>query len=408
MNDPNDLTDLQMADSETELMYRLQQTPEIFQLIRELDNDPLRRQTQLRNAFDDALVRAALVVHEGRQKAAGLLPSADQLWLNRVGLEQSTAWPVAQYKAQRFPEQTAVHDLCSGIGVDAAALAARGPLVAVDRDSAMCLRCEWNASVWGVSDNLQNQCSDVTLHDWTGHLIHCDPDRRSGRDRAVKRLEQYQPDLHWMQSVTQAAAGGALKLGPAANFLQKFPGCDIELISLHGECREATVWFGSLSRGEQFRATALPSGETICGAPLMFCAPLAEMPLRYVYDPDPAVVRAGLLDALCERHGLSRLDAEEEYLTSDTLVPTALAVPFRVLDVLPNNVKQLRSKLRQQPACQYEIKCRRIPVDAAQLQRSLPRGDGAPRTILMVRCTGKAQLIIGERLSASGSDVENR
>ena len=386
------------GNDETQILRRLKRTPEIFQIIQQSAAEPLGLQRQLRSQFDDDLVRAALAVHTARQRAEGKLPEADKLWLTRVGLEQSTAWEVAQYKAKRFPADAAVSDLCCGIGVDSAALAGRGPVDAIDSEASMTLRCSWNAEVWGVGARVSARCEDVRSLEWTDGLVHVDPDRRCGRDHAARRLEQYQPDLEWMQTLCETGYGGALKLGPAANFMQKFPGCDVELISLNGECREATIWFGALARDEEFRATALPSGESLYGSPLMFRAPLTDKPQKYVYDPDPAVVRAGLVDALCERYGLSRLDDEEEYLTSEQLVQTALAVPFRVNHVLPNKLRQLKSTLRVRPSRHYEIKCRRISTNTSAMDRSLPRGDAPPATILVARCGGKARIIVGQRI----------
>ena len=95
----------------------------------------------------------------------------------------------------------------------------------------------------------------------------------------------YNPNLAWMQEATRSAAGGAIKIGPASNFIQKFPGCEIELISLRGECREATVWFGEMADCEQFRATVLPTGETICGDPLDAWANVANEPAHICLIP---------------------------------------------------------------------------------------------------------------------------
>jgi SAM-dependent methyltransferase len=391
------------ADDETQLLLRLRETPEIFQALAQQKGDALRVQAGLRKRFDAELVRAALSVHEARVRAADLLPRPADLWLTRTALEQSTAWEVAQHKSLRFPRGSKIFDLCCGIGVDATALTHRGPVTAVDISPAMCLRCEWNSETWHADRQLATECRDVSGTDWSEDLVHADPDRRAGRDRAVRRLEQYQPDLEWMQHLSTNAAGGALKLGPASNFLQKFHDCEIELISLNGECREATVWFGGLSTGQPFRATSLPSGEFLAGNPLSFRGLLAESVGKFLYDPDPAVVRAGLVDALCEERGLARLDLEEEYLTSEELVETALAVPFRVSTVLPNSMRQLRQRLRDRPSRFYEVKCRRIPIDAAAVQRSLPRGDGDPCTILFTRCGGKAHVVIAERVPRSGS-----
>ena len=44
---------------------------------------------------------------------------------------------------------------------------------------------------------------------------------------------------------------------------------EIELVSVSGECREATVWFGELKGDAPYRATVLPGGESIAGDPMV-------------------------------------------------------------------------------------------------------------------------------------------
>lgn len=391
------------SNAEATLLLRLRDTPEIFEIIRGLTPSEIESQKKLREQFDDELVRAALSVHDARVLAASLLPDADRLWLTRTGLEQSTAWEVAQHKSLRFSGEPIVIDLCCGIGVDAAAIAQRSRVLAVDRSPAMCMRCGWNADIWGCAENLESLCGDVAEISWAGQMVHADPDRRSDGHRPVKRLEQYRPDLEWMQALTNSARGGAIKVGPASNFLQKFPGAEIELISLHGECREATVWFGSLAGSKSFRATVLPSGETLSDDPLSAWTRKAGQVLRYLHDPDPAVVRSGLLDVMAEQHDLLRLDDEEEYLTSETLPQTGFVTSFEVEAVLPNSQSQLRRYCSQMPASRYEVKCRRIPTDAAAISRTLPKGDHPVKTLFVARVAGRAAIVVTRRLIRGNS-----
>jgi len=382
--------------TELELLQRLRSTPEVFEAIVRLNGSDLATQQQLRREFDADVVRAALAVHDARQRAVGVLPNAESLWLTGTGLEQATHPMIAAHKASRFPADVSVLDLCCGIGCDASALAARGPVVAVESDEAMLRRCNWNLDVWGTKE-VEFRHDDAAILDINDQWIHVDPDRRNGRPRPTKRLEQYSPDLAWMQQTVRTAKGGAIKIGPASNFMQKFPGCEIELVSLHQECREATVWFGGLAVTEQFRATVLPSGETIAGDPLAAYADAAVEPLKYICNPDPAVVRSGLIDTVCERFALRRLDPEEEYLTTDQLPETRFVTSFEVESVLPNNQKQLRQYLRQCPGRYYEVKCRRLPIDAAAITRRLPTGGDIPKVVFFLRSEGKARIVVARR-----------
>ena len=386
---------------EVDILQQLRDTPELLRTIQAATGSEMWLQNRLRETHSPELVRSAFRLLEVRDKADGLLPQPHQLWLTKVGLEQSTAWSVAKRKAERFPENQLVLDLCSGIGVDTQALLQRGAVRSVDIDPAMVMRNQWNNEIWNpglANESLTLQSADVTTLKLKEQYVHVDPDRRSGTDRPTKRLEKYSPDLAWMQQLIRFAAGGAIKLGPASNFMQKFPGTEIELVSLNGECKEATVWFGTLAGEHSFRATLLPSGETISGDPLSAYCPPSEEPLEYIFDPDPAVVRSGLLDHVGELHSLQRLDGADEYLTGASIPASGFVTAFRVECVLPNNPRELKRYLAKAPSRGYELKCRHLKVDANELQRKLPRGDKPMRVIFFLRINGKARIVVSERM----------
>ena len=386
---------LALPSDECRVLQTLRQTPEILGLISGWTDAELGLQAVLRRQYPNDLVRAALSLHELRRKAKGTFTRGDSMWLDRVGLEQSTSEAVARHKALRF--EGPVWDLCCGIGGDAVALAERCEVTAVDLNPAACLRAEWNAEVYGVASRVKTLCADVaSLTELTGR-VHIDPDRRAGSGGRVSRVEDYEPGLPFLKELMTRCRGGAIKVGPASNFGGKFDGVEIELVSLSGECKEATIWFGDLAGKAPFRATALPSGETIAGHPLDASAALAPLG-RYLYDPDPAVVRAGMIDLVAERFGLNRLDGAEEYLTGDNLAVSAFVEPFEVLADLPNNESDLRAWLRTSDFGQLEIKCRHIPIQADVLRRRLPLPGDQPGTLVFARCDGKARAIVARRV----------
>ena len=186
---------------------------------------------------------------------------------------------------------------------------------------------------------------------------------------------------------------------PGEQLSTKVSGCEIELISLHGECREATVWFGALAGEYAFRATVLPTGESISADPLSAWTNTTPAVGGYLFDPDPAIVRSGLLDVMAEQHQLLRLDAEEEYLTSDQLPQTGFVTAFQVEAVLANSVKDLKQHLRANPSTHYEVKCRRIPTEADVVRRQLPTGDAAPRVIIFVRIASRGAIVVAKRVA---------
>ncbi len=394
-HEPVTVETLALPSDECRVLHALRQTPEILELIADWTDAELGLQAMLRRQYPNDLVRAALSLHELRRRAKGKFTRGDSMWLDRVGLEQSTSETVARHKALRF--EGPAWDLCCGIGGDAVALAERCEVTAVDLNPASCLRTEWNAAVYDVGSRVTTLCADVASLTELAGLVHVDPDRRAGSGGRVSRVEDYEPGLPFLHELMTRCRGGAIKVGPASNFGGKFDGVEIELVSLAGECKEATIWFGELAGKAPFRATALPTGETIAGHPLDASASLAPLG-RYLYDPDPAVVRAGMIDLVAERFGLNRLDGAEEYLTGDNLAASAFVEPFEVLADLPNNESELRAWLRTSDFGQLEIKCRHIPIQADVLRRRLPLPGDQPGVLIFARCDGKARAIVARRV----------
>ncbi len=157
--------------------------------------------------------------------------------------------------------------------------------------------------------------------------------------------------------------------------------------------------FGELATPGLWRATILPAGVTLAGDPLEFApdvGPLGE----YLHDPDPAVVRAGLVDLACGRLGLQRLDPEEEYLTSRDPIDSQLVRSFQVVAELPNNDREIRAFFRQSDFGHVEVKCRRIPIRAEDVLRKLPRPGSERAVLIYARIAGRSRAVVCRRAAS--------
>lgn len=394
-------------DDEIHILDELERTPELLERIAQSSQSELALQQALRRDYSDGLVRAAMTLVDLRRKAVAKFARAGQMWFDRTGLEQSTPEPVARHKALRFAgSATPVWDLCCGIGADASQIAAARPVQAIDRREVQIWRTVRNAAVYGHGAHVEGRAADATGIDVDGSLVHIDPDRRTS-GRKVVRIEESEPGLEFLEELTRRAAGGAIKLSPAANFGGKFPDAEVELVSLNGECKEATIWFGALRRETQFRATVLTSrapgdlenvdSAMLTGDPWSARGPVVSL-ARYLLDPDPAVVRAGLVDVCSETLLIGRLDPEEEYLTSDELPAAPFVTPFEVVADLSNNDREIRSYFRESQIGQVEIKCRHVPVDVEAFRKKLPLPGREAAVLLFARVSGRTRAIVARRV----------
>src|SRR6185295_4930950 len=83
-----------------------------------------------------------------------------------------------------------------------------------------------------------------------------------------------------------------LKLAPGIGHDLLPPGAEGEWVSVDGDLVEAAFWCGPLASADR-RATLMPGKAELTGSGLAR-APVGPVG-RYVYDPDPAVVRSHLV-----------------------------------------------------------------------------------------------------------------
>jgi hypothetical protein len=364
---------------------------------------------RLRKVTSAAAVSAAIRLSQARARAVLKFEHGREMWVEPTAVEQATSEAVARHKAMRFACPLVV-DLCAGIGGDALALAARCDVLAVDLDQGMCRRLRFNAEVYDRADRLLPVRSRAeTFVIPTGAWLHLDPDRRANRRERARSLADYAPGPSYWSLASRQVAAGAIKLGPASDFEKHFagPAYEVELISLGGECKEATVWFGELVSCRR-RATRLPENITWTdrdGPPAAW-APVAALG-TLIFDPDPSLLRAGLLDGFAMAHGLARVAEGIDYLTGEKVIATPFLTAFEVLDVSPLDVKRLKRLIARNDIGALEIKVRGVDITPEKLRGQLDLGGGRMATLLLIGGPGPARAVLAQRASTGGSTTSS-
>ncbi len=341
---------------------------------------------RLRKDLAPDIVAAALDLALLRIKARDKFQRADEMFFTRESLEQASAETVAQHRVQRYARYPAVADLCCGIGGDALALAAHADVLAVDCSMLRLRMALANAQVYGVDPHLHAVCADVTaLRPSSALPIWADPARRID-GRRVFSTESYRPPLSSLLPLANKAPGAGIKLAPGVSYdeLDSLLGStphEIEVLSVQRQCREAVLWLGELQTTSR-RATVLPGAHTLIAHPLIGPVPVTP-PGRYLYEPDPAVIRAHLVEHLAEDMNAAKIDHQIAYLTADTRVETSFATPYQVLETMPFNLKALNRRLPELDIGELIIKKRGFAVDPEQFRRRLRYGPGT-QTIALV------------------------
>lgn len=354
----------------------------------------------LKGRYPVELARAALEIAILRGEATHKFSHAECLYFTREALEQASSEEIAAYRSERYRSFQYILDLGCSVGGDTMALATVAPTIGIDRDPLRLAMAQANAQALGLSERIAFIQADL-MHPFPFGFSHLqpgsvpalffDPARRAA-GRRLYSVEAYSPPLsiitHWL-SRFQAVG---VKISPSVRLEQlRDYAAEVEFISVRGELKEAVLWLGSLKTASR-RATVLPgpySMVEITSEPLPITPPRA-----YLYEPDPCVLRAGLVATLGVCLGASQLDPDIAYLTAEDKVPAPFARVWAVRDWFPFSLKRLRAYLRDRRIGQVTIKKRGSPLEPDRLRQDLRlEGDGQA-VVFLTHLRGRPIVII--------------
>ncbi|HET6153745.1 MAG TPA: class I SAM-dependent methyltransferase, partial [Marmoricola sp.] len=329
--------------------------------------DPLVASSALRRDAAPEHVAAALTQTELRRKAeAKFGDDAALMYFTPEGLEQATRRPVARHRAARLTAastSTAI-DLGCGIGGDLVAVAGAGITVAgIDLDPLRVEVARANLDALGLGGAVT--VADATTIDHSGfEVAFADPARRSARGRSFA-VDGWTPPWPFVQGLLRRTA--CVKVAPGIGHDLVPDDVEAEWVSDHGEVKEAALWSGALATCRR-RATVIGDGglATLTDEDAPKNAVVREVG-SFLYEPDGAVIRAGLVTAVAAGVGGGLVDEHIAYVTADASFRTPFARSYRVLEELPYKEKQLRAALRERGFGRLAIKKRGVAIIPEEL-----------------------------------------
>lgn len=380
--------------------------------IDDLAGDELARSTALRKEGYSAEVTAALLTQARlRQEAAAKLgPFAEDMLFTRDGLAQATRLPVAAHHARRLigdvaeGESFRIADLGCGIGADSVAFAGMGAQVsAVDADEVTAAIAAFNLRHLPDAAVEHARAEEVDLGGFDA--LWFDPARRTvgkadkrGSTARITDPEAFS-SLSWVIEQAGAAKAAGVKLGPALDHDLVPDDAEAQWVSHNGEVVEVCLYFGT-ARQRPGRG-ALVMGERALlvhedNLPHEDEPGIGDLG-KYLLEPDGAIVRAGLVAALCAPLQARRLHPKIAYLTTDVEPngPAAAGVTaYEVVDVLPAKIPSLRKELISRGIGSVVIKKRGADIVPDQVRRQLKLPTGDKATLVFTRLGDKHVVLL--------------
>ncbi|MGU3292616.1 THUMP-like domain-containing protein [Williamsia sp. M5A3_1d] len=361
---------------------------------------------RLRTVHDGDFVAAAVTQNHLRGLAAAKFgDDAARMYFTHDALEQATRASVATHRAQtlRSLGVRKVVDLGCGIGSDLIAAARAGIAVrGVDIDPVRVEIARANLAALDLPGTVEvGDATTATVAD--DEVAFFDPARRTARGR-VFRLDGLTPP--W-DLVAQRLAGRAVaKVMPGIGHDDIPDSVRAEWVSERGKLVECCLWGAGFDHPDPGLrvATVLPSGATMSGdsrsearADSDEAGPVG----RYLFEPDDAVIRAGLVADLAQRIDGWLPDRHIAYITTDDPADTPFARGYLVLDELPYRTKQLRAALQDLDVGTLTVKKRGVQVVPEDLIAKLRLTGTRSALIVLTRVAGAGRAFLVEPLARS-------
>ncbi len=282
-----------------------------------------------------------------------------QLYSDEDGLRFATPWPVAAYRAKRL-KCSSLADISCGIGGQTVYFARQCEIVyAIEISPTKLELAKKNCKLFGL-DNVEFICGDALSQDVIDQIpevdiVFSDPARAAAeKERDIDNLTPHIPNVL------------AAYCGKTSNFAFEAPpqlpperipfDCELEYLSLNGELNRLDLYFGKLKTCSR-SAMALPGAVKLY--PKSESLKETDMnstskPGKYLYEPDPAVIKAELLPELvAEMHNqnveLFKIDDKRLMLTSNNAVEHPMIKnTYRIVfnaEFIPENInKELKKR----------------------------------------------------------------
>ncbi len=359
-----------------------------------------------RNRYPEVDIDFALQQIEGYQRSRDKLPTLSNIegWLfpPRLNIEQCSSEATAQFKASLVQGNTLV-DLTGGYGIDTYFLSQHFRHTDY---------VEQNAQLAQIADhNFRLTKRDICVHNALSQdfleampkvdCIYLDPARRGRAGQKVVRMEDCQPNVvELYPQLRQHCDILLLKLSPICDIdvaLRSLPDAEaVYVVESNGEVKELLV----LCRFANTRPITITAVQlTKADAPHTFTfAPeeehvamphLATQLGQYLYEPAPAILKAGAFKTVGNRYNIAKLAINTHLYTAEQYIPDFRGRVFRIVSVAQKKELQQR---------QLNIITRNYPQDIVALRRSLRIKEGGSDYLIATRLCAQPMLLLAQRL----------
>jgi len=321
-----------------------------------------------------------------RQKAAKKLPQWSAvkrlIFPPALSVEQSSSEATAKYKSSLISGQTLI-DITGGMGVDSFYLSKNFDNVYYyEQQEEVAKTALYNFGLLNAKNiTVRNQDSIASLSNVNSEVdwIYADPARRDANRQKVVLLSDCTPDIKFhLPTLFKHTSNILLKTSPLLDIdlaaLELKSVKEVHVIGYEHECKELLFDINKNSNDGDFLIKAqIINAEGKVVQSLTFTRKqerdaevIFSEPLRYLYEPHPAILKAGAFKYLGIAFQVKKLAMHSHLYTSENLVGDFPGRIFEITGVSKPDAKELNSYL---PDSKANLTIRNFPAKIDDLRK---------------------------------------
>ncbi len=365
---------------------------EFFYELQKLKNFTINDIQQLISNNSDKPIKEMLSQIKLQKRNLEKIPTSGELLFTEQGAQQASSCELAQYHAKKLKTFNTVADLCCGIGVDLINIAKdKKQVYAVDMDIDTLKLAEFNCKKYKLK-NIDFKLDRAEQFNQPVDAIFIDPDRRPGSFRKIAP-EEYSPPFSKILELRKICPNIAVKLSPALDYekLDLPHDSTLEFVSENGTLKEILLCMGDLAtKNCERKAVLLPSYFTLQNSNIKIKVTNIQ---KYLFEPDAAVIRAGLVQELGNKIGYDLIDAKLALLTGSQIVEKDFGKIYKVEEIMKYNLKKVRKYIRENEIGELIIKTRGFPESVEKFRKKI-KLKGNNSVVMFILRTGDDHIIV--------------
>ena len=334
-----------------------------------------------------------------------------------------------------FSEEIGFVDLTGGFGVDFSYIAARLGMKSmyVERQAHLCEAAKENFERLGLKNAIVKNGDGIeVLHSFHPKkddaasaddslgitydqsrsllktklglkIIFIDPARRDDAGNKVVSLKDCTPDVTVLQEEMLSKADYVIiKLSPMLDWHRAISELshvrEVHIISVNNECKELLLVLSARNMGGNLRIYCINDAQSFVCEELdmetssVKIAPSTLEEMRYLYEPNASLMKAGCFGVLSERYDVRMLSKNSHLFVSQAPIEAFPGRSFRIIAVSSFNKKELKRHLSG--ITKANIATRNFPLSVAELRKRLKLKDGGETYIFATTLSDESHVLV--------------